>query len=129
MRIGEVSDRVGLSLRTIRHWGEIGLVVPSDRSPGGFRFYTEEDVTRIELVKALRPLDLSLDQIRELLETMDSAATATDAGEVGAIAGRLAMYRALAESRVEALRSQVKGLERLSRDMRSIEADARHRTS
>lgn len=58
--IGEVSDRVGLSPRTIRHYDEIGLAVPSDRSPGGFRFYTDADVARLELVKALRPLDLSL---------------------------------------------------------------------
>lgn len=128
MRIGEVSDRVGLSLRTIRHWEEIGLVLPSDRSPGGFRFYTEADVSRLEFVKALRPLDLSLDQIKELLETLDSAAVTTDPVEVTALAARLATYRALAESRAEALRSQVKGLERLSRDIRSIEADARRRT-
>lgn len=127
MRIGEVSDRTGLSLRTIRHYGEIGLVVPSDRSPGGFRFYTEADVARLELVKSLRPLDLSLDQIRELVETMDSAAGATDPDEIGAVAARLAMYRALAESRVETLRSQIQGLERLSREMRTIENRARHR--
>ncbi|MBW0114545.1 MerR family transcriptional regulator [Pseudonocardia abyssalis] len=127
MRIGEVSDRVGLSLRTIRHWGEIGLVVPSDRSPGGFRFYSEADVAKLELVKALRPLELSLDQIRELVETMDAAAVAADPDEVGPIAARLAMYRALAESRVETLRAQIQGLERLSREMRTIEGDARHR--
>lgn len=127
MRIGEVSDRVGLSLRTIRHYGEIGLVVPSDRTPGGFRFYTEADVARLELVKALRPLDLSLEQIRELLETMDHAAVVTDPDEIGAVAGRLAMYRALAESRMETLRSQIQGLERLSRQMRTLEVDARHR--
>lgn len=129
MRIGEVSDRVGLSLRTLRHYDEIGLVVPSDRSAGGFRFYTEADVARLELVKTLRPLDLSLDQIRELVETIDAAESATDPDEVEQVAGRLSMYRVLAESRVETLRAQVQGLERLSREVRSIEAAARERAA
>lgn len=129
MRIGEVSDRVGLSLRTLRHYDEIGLVVPSDRSAGGFRFYTEADVARLELVKTLRPLDLSLDQIRELVETIDAAESATDPDEVAQVAGRLSMYRVLAESRVETLRAQVQGLERLSREVRSIEAAARERAA
>lgn len=129
MRIGEVSDRVGLSLRTLRHYDEIGLVVPSDRSAGGFRFYTEADVARLELVKTLRPLDLSLDQIRELVETIDAAESATDPDEVEQVAGRLSMYRVLAESRVETLRAQVQGLERLSREVRSLEAAARERAA
>ncbi len=129
MRIGEVSDRVGLSLRTLRHYDEIGLVVPSDRSAGGFRFYTEADVTRLELVKTMRPLDLSLDQIRELVETMAAAAVSSDPGEVEQVVGRLTMYRMLAESRVEALRAQVQGLERLSREVRVIETAARERAA
>jgi DNA-binding transcriptional MerR regulator len=44
MQIGEAAERVGLSLRTIRHWDEVGLVVPSARSNGGFRLYTEADI-------------------------------------------------------------------------------------
>ncbi|MBW0115817.1 hypothetical protein I4J48_11185 [Pseudonocardia sp. KRD-169] len=82
----------------------------------------------MELVKTLRPLDLSLDQVRELIETMDSAAITTDADEADVISSRLAMYRVLAESRIETLRSQVQGLERLSRAIRTIEAEARERT-
>ena len=126
MRIGEVADRVGLSLRTIRHYDEIGLVVPSDRSAGGFRLYTEADVVRLELVRRLRPLDLSLEQIRTLVETMDAAAAA-DPDERADAADRLTMYRMLAESRVEALRAQVHGLEQLSREIRTIQSAARDR--
>ncbi|CAM5727047.1 hypothetical protein SBADM41S_09163 [Streptomyces badius] len=46
MQIGEVAARTELSLRTIRHYEETGLVVPSARSRGGFRLYTEYDVAR-----------------------------------------------------------------------------------
>ena len=45
MQIGEVAERVKLSLRTIRHYEEVGLVPPSARSKGGFRLYTEADVS------------------------------------------------------------------------------------
>ena len=46
MQIGEVAERTGLSLRTIRYYEEVGLAVPSARSQGGFRLYTEPDVGR-----------------------------------------------------------------------------------
>jgi len=123
MQIGEVSSRVGLSLRTIRHYDELGLVVPSGRSAGGFRIYSEQDVERLLLIKTLRPLDLSLDRIRDLLVTIDEVARDPDAAE-DAVA-RLAVFRALAESRIEALRLQVQGLERLTRELRSLERSGR----
>jgi phage terminase Nu1 subunit (DNA packaging protein) len=44
MQIGEIAARTELSLRTIRHYEETGLVIPSARSQGGFRLYTENDV-------------------------------------------------------------------------------------
>ena len=47
MQIGEAAERVGLSIRTIRHYEEVGLIVPSARSGGGFRLYTEPDLARL----------------------------------------------------------------------------------
>lgn len=67
-QIGEVAERVGLSLRTVRYYEEVGLVTPSDRTAGGFRLYTDDDVERLELVKHLKPLGFSLDTMNELLE-------------------------------------------------------------
>ncbi|WP_142062078.1 MerR family transcriptional regulator [Pseudonocardia kunmingensis] len=128
MQIGEVAARVGLSLRTIRHWDEMGLVVPSERSAGGFRLYTEADIERLALVKTLKPLDFSLEQMRDLLDTIDGLESdpGSDAGRTGELLGRLAMYRAATDSRVEALRAQVQGLEMLSRELRRL-ANARNR--
>ena len=71
MQIGEVAERTSLSLRTIRYYEEVGLVVPSGRSQGRFRLYSEADVRRLWLIRKLKPLDLSLDQIRELLAALD----------------------------------------------------------
>jgi DNA-binding transcriptional MerR regulator len=128
MQIGEVAARVGLSLRTIRHWDEMGLVIPSERSAGGFRLYTEADIERLALVKTLKPLDFSLEQMRDLLDTMDGLESdgGADAGRTSELLGRLAMYRAATDGRIEALRAQVQGLEMLSRELRRL-ANGRHR--
>lgn len=71
-QIGEVSDAVGLSLRTIRYYEEIGLVAPSGRTEGGFRLYTEADIDRLRVVKALKPVGLSLETMTELLADLDA---------------------------------------------------------
>lgn len=71
MQIGEVAERTGLSLRTIRYYGEVGLVVPSSRTEGGFRLYTDDDVARLELVKMMKPLEFSLEEMREVIDALD----------------------------------------------------------
>ena len=49
-RIGEVAERFGVSTRTLRYYEEVGLIVPSGKSPGGSRRYSDADITRIETV-------------------------------------------------------------------------------
>lgn len=78
LHIGAVTERTGLSLRTLRHYDEIGLITPSERSSGGFRLYSEADVERILLIRRMKPLDFTLEQMRELLEVTE-AATRPDA--------------------------------------------------
>jgi Predicted transcriptional regulators len=122
MQIGEAANRVGLSLRTIRHWDEVGLVVPSARSTGGFRLYTEADIERLALVKSLKPLDFSLEQMRELLATTDAVAAdpGDDEAATDELLARLAMFQTAADGRVETLRAQIQDLETLSRELRRL---------
>jgi DNA-binding transcriptional MerR regulator len=129
MQIGEAAERVGLSLRTIRHWDEVGLVVPSARSNGGFRLYTEADIERLALVKTLKPLDFSLEQMRELLATTDALAAdcGTDEAVTEDLLGRVAMYQVAASSRIDALRAQIQSLETLSRELRRQALDCARR--
>ncbi|AFM15642.1 putative transcriptional regulator [Mycolicibacterium chubuense NBB4] len=80
LQIGEVAARTQLSIKTIRHYDELGLVVPSARSAGGFRLYTPADVARLIAIRRMKPLGFTLEEMRELLdalETLDSG----DAGE------------------------------------------------
>ncbi|APF35108.1 MerR family transcriptional regulator [Microbacterium sp. AISO3] len=104
MRIGEVTERTEMSFRTLRHYDEIGLVTPSARTEGGFRLYTETDVARILLIRRMKPLGYSLDEMRELLDVVD-ALTATPAD--AELRARLEAIRAGAAERREKLTRQV----------------------
>ena len=103
MQIGEVADRIGLSLRTIRYYEEVGLAVPSGRSEGGFRLYAEADVERLRVVMQMKPLGFSLEEMRELLGLLDAGADAD--------AARLAVFRAEATERVVTLRARLRTAE------------------
>jgi DNA-binding transcriptional MerR regulator len=79
MQIGEVAERTGLSLRTIRRYEEVGLVTPATRSQGGFRLYTAADLRRLGLIRQMKALGFRLDEMRDLLSLLtpdmaDSAA-------------------------------------------------------
>ncbi|MGW0435885.1 MerR family transcriptional regulator [Micromonospora sp. NPDC003197] len=108
MQIGEAAERVGLSIRTIRHYEEAGLVLPSARSEGGFRLYTATDLARLAVIKRMKPLGFTLDEMRDLLTVLDALADdTTPADERATLRERLAMFHAAAQARVQTLREQL----------------------
>lgn len=108
MQIGEVAERTGLSLRTIRYYGEVGLVEPSARSRGGFRLYTESDVERLLLIKRMKPLDFSLEETRDLLGLLDRLEDAdTGPAERAGLLARLESFDQAVAARCQALREQL----------------------
>ncbi|MGB5150048.1 MAG: MerR family transcriptional regulator [Mycobacterium sp.] len=72
LQIGDVATRTGLSIKTIRHYDDVGLVTPSVRSSGGFRLYTSGDVARLLSIRRMKPLGFTLDEMRGLLEALDT---------------------------------------------------------
>ena len=118
MQIGEAAERVGLSIRTIRHYEEAGLVVPSARSEGGFRLYTEPDLDRLRVVKRMKPLGFSLDDMRDLLMVLDGLAAGPHR-ERAALLDRLAMFHTAAQTRVETLREQLTTAEGFAQQIQS----------
>lgn len=67
-RVGEVAERTGVSVRTLHHYDEIGLLLPAHGGKGAERLYSRHDLARLERILALKSLGLSLDEIRESLE-------------------------------------------------------------
>ncbi|WP_204912622.1 MerR family transcriptional regulator [Microlunatus spumicola] len=78
MQIGQVAERTELSVRTLRHWEEAGLVTPSARTAGGFRLYTERDVERLRTIRRMKPLGFTLDEMKQLLASLDVLAQVPD---------------------------------------------------
>jgi MerR family copper efflux transcriptional regulator len=72
MQIGQVAARTELSITTIRHYDEAGLVTPSARSAGGFRLYTEADVERLLVIRRMKPLGFTLAEMKDLLDSLDT---------------------------------------------------------
>ncbi len=66
--VGRVAEVFGVTVRTLHHYDEIGLLVPSERSAAGYRLYTEADLTRLQQVVVYRRLELPLDEIAVLLQ-------------------------------------------------------------
>jgi len=68
-KIGELARRTGLTVRTLHHYDEIGLLSPAQRSDGGHRVYDEASVQRLYRIVSLRSLGFPLDAIAEALDS------------------------------------------------------------
>jgi DNA-binding transcriptional MerR regulator len=123
MQIGEVSERTGLSLRTVRHYEDVGVVVPSERSAGGFRLYTEAEVRRLALVRRMKPLGFCLEDVRALLDVLEQLPDAggplpeTDEQAYEELVTRLRTYWVQADERCEDLRRELGAAEEFARSL------------
>ena len=70
-KVGDLSKRTGLSIRTLHYYEEIGLLAPSYRTGSGHRLYEKSDIIRLQQIMSLRRLGFSLDEIRGCLNLSD----------------------------------------------------------
>lgn len=66
--VGELSAQAGVSVRTLHHYDEMGLLVPSERSEAGYRLYAYSDLERLQEILVWRQLGFALEEIRALLD-------------------------------------------------------------
>ncbi|GAA1859707.1 MerR family transcriptional regulator [Brevibacterium marinum] len=71
MHIGEMTEKSGLSSRTLRHYEDIGLIPATGRTEGGFRVYTDEDFRRLMTIRRMKALSYSTAEMGELLAQLD----------------------------------------------------------
>lgn len=98
IRIGELAQRTGCEVVTIRYYEKEGLLPEPARSSENYRLYGEEQVKRMQFIRHCRSLDMSLGEIRTLLNLWDSPTQ--DCGKVNAL---LDDHIRQVEARVEAL--------------------------
>ena len=77
-RIGELAKQAGKTVRTIHFYEELGLLHPAKRSPGGFRMYTDDALTRIHWIEQIQELGFSLVDIRDFLHGLHAQETGPD---------------------------------------------------
>ena len=68
LKVGELAQRTGLTVRALHHYDEIGLLKPSGRSEAGYRLYSQADVQRLHAIQTMRQMGLALNDITQLLE-------------------------------------------------------------
>ncbi len=93
--VGQVSEMLGVSVRTLHHYDEIGLLTPSRRSPSGYRLYDNGDLTRLQHIVVYRRLEFGLEEIRILVDGEAADAEAHLRRQRAAVSDRLDELHAL----------------------------------
>ncbi|TDC20670.1 MerR family transcriptional regulator [Streptomyces sp. 8K308] len=102
LTVGQVSARLGVTVRALHHWDEIGLARPSLRTAAGYRLYTADDLERLHRIAVYREIGLGLDRIQAVLD--DSTVDVLSA---------LRAQRAQVDERIARLKQLGAGLDRM----------------
>ncbi|MGB9359490.1 MAG: MerR family transcriptional regulator [Acidimicrobiia bacterium] len=107
--IGDVARLAGITVRTLHHYDDIGLLTPTERRPNGYRGYTDRDISRLQQILAYRELDLGLDEIARILDepsdSVEALATARHR-----IDDQLEKLRRIAAGLDAAIEAETKGI-------------------
>lgn len=124
LKIGEVAERAGLTLRTIRFYEEEGLLAPTARTAGGFRQYSDGVVARLHLIRTMKPLGFTVEEIRTVLAAVDRLAEPSlPTAERSTLADLVREHAEHAETRAAELLAKVARGRDLAQHLREV-ADA-----
>jgi len=128
LQIGGLAERVQLSLRTVRYYDQAGLLGPASRTDGGYRLYDNKSVERLLLIKKMKPLGFTLDEMRSLLTLRDEL---SDQGisqdRRRELRKTLQTWIVLAEEKLAALRAQMSVAEDFVANLHSNTDRSTHR--
>ncbi|HLJ95335.1 MAG TPA: MerR family transcriptional regulator [Gemmataceae bacterium] len=113
LKVGELARRTGLTIRTLHHYDEIGLLEPSLHTESGHRLYTAHDVARLQQVLSLRQLGFSLDEVRDCLDRPGFLPLDVIRLHVARLREQIELQRRLCE-RLEALASHLRAAREVS---------------
>jgi len=119
MKVGSLSKRAGVTVRTLHHYDRIGLVVPSMRTGAGHRLYGERDIRRLAAVVMLRGMGMSLDEIKTAL----AARGRTDAAGLRELMARRAAMLKVEIDRAREMQERLEGLMRLMKSAGKVSAE------
>jgi DNA-binding transcriptional MerR regulator len=112
-KVGELARETGLTVRTLHHYDQVGLLSPSGRTASGHRLYAPADVARLQQIRSLRELGFSLDEVRAFLERPDASPRRTIRMHLERLREQLEAQRRLCE-RLEAIAERLDRAEEVS---------------
>lgn len=95
LTVGQVSTRLGVTVRALHHWDEIGLARPSLRTAAGYRLYTAGDLERLHRIIVYREIGLGLDRIGAVLDDSGTDVPAALRAQRAQVAERIARLQQL----------------------------------
>lgn len=111
LNIGEAADLTGMTAKMIRHYEQIGLIPPANRTFANYRLYGDADLHRLRFIKRARSLGFSMKQIEALLDLWNNPKRAS------------AHVQKLARAHADALGEKIRELEAMQRTLLGL---ARH---
>ncbi|MFO8112920.1 MAG: MerR family transcriptional regulator [Desulfosalsimonadaceae bacterium] len=98
MQIGEIAEKAGTSVRTVRYYMEEGFIEAADRSPGGFYLFTPETAETVFYIQKLKNAGLALKDIKSIYEARRNGQTGEDASSM--VIGHLERQKALVTKKI-----------------------------
>jgi len=108
-KIGDLAKRAGVTVRTVRYYEELGLLSPTETSPGGFRLYSEKDLRKLNFIKRFKNLDFPLDEILRLIDLPEEGQTKSE---------KINSSLSLLQKQLEQVENKMKDLEAIKKDIK-----------
>jgi DNA-binding transcriptional MerR regulator len=112
VRIGELADRSGVAVKTIRYYEDIGVLDPPERTPSGYRDYDDPAIDRLTFIRAGQAVGLTLGEIRQVVGLRER-------GQAPCM-----HVVALLERRADEIGQRIAELQHLQGDLRRLAAEA-----
>ena len=124
LTVGQVAGQFGVTVRTLHHYDQIGLLVPSERTPAGYRLYTTGDVARLQNVVVYRRLGFPLEEIALLLDEPAVDVSEHLRRQRAAVLSRLVEMQDLVTAIDRALEKEMSGNKLTRQDQQELFGDA-----
>lgn len=109
LKIGELAQQAGVTVRTIRYYEELGLLSPAQTSPGGFRLYTDADLRRLNFIKRFKNLDFPLEEILRLLSSSEGSQNKAE---------KISTSLSILEKQLEQVENKIKEMDAIKQDIK-----------
>ncbi|MGO1165058.1 MAG: MerR family transcriptional regulator [Janibacter sp.] len=123
LTVGQVAETFGVTVRTLHHYDEVGLLHPSERTRAGYRLYSADDLQRLSTIVVYRRLDFSLEEIGELLEADGDAVVDHLRRQRDAVMARVAQMSALVDAIDHRLEAEMNDQPATTEDLKELFGD------